>query len=113
MRRMGIVAGSIQKNGRAAYAHLPGLPHALAGKASQQNGETSVLMNGATLFSGGEGVGIGMRTAGISHLWGIEYDDKIANVARGNGLHTITTDILECDPADLDRPDLLHAAKGD
>jgi site-specific DNA-cytosine methylase len=32
----------------------------------------------ATLFSGGEGVGCGARAAGLTHLWGIEYDNDIA-----------------------------------
>lgn len=39
----------------------------------------------ATLFSGGEGVGVGAKAAGLDHLWGIEYDDAIASVARANG----------------------------
>lgn len=67
-------------------------------------------MNGATLFSGFEGVGVGMKAAGVRHLYGIEYDNAIADVARKNGFHTITADILECNPADFERPDILHAS---
>jgi site-specific DNA-cytosine methylase len=40
----------------------------------------------STLFSGGEGVGTGARMAGLNHLWGIEYDNDIAQVARGQRL---------------------------
>ena len=68
------------------------------------------MTTGATLFSGGELVGVGMRNAGIVHLWGIEIDDDIASVARMNGFHTITADVLDMDPATLERPDVLHAS---
>ena len=64
----------------------------------------------ATLFSGGELVGIGARTAGLTHLWGIEYDNDIANVARTNGFHVITADVMTMDPATLEVPDVLHAS---
>lgn len=64
----------------------------------------------ATLFSGGEGVGVGAGTAGLTHLWGIEYDDDIANVARDNGFHVITADVMSVDPATLETPDVLHAS---
>lgn len=67
-------------------------------------------MKTATLFSGGEGVGVGLCAAGHDHVWGIEYDDKIADVARANGFHVVTADILDCDPGDFDRPDWLHAS---
>lgn len=64
----------------------------------------------ATLFSGGEGVGVGARQAGLSHLWGIEYDDKIAQVARLNGFNTITADVMTVNPHTLEIPDVLHAS---
>lgn len=64
----------------------------------------------STMFSGGEGVGVGARMAVLTHLWGIEYDDKIAQVARDNGFNTITADVLEVDPHTLERPDVLHAS---
>lgn len=51
-----------------------------------------------------------MRAAGIEHAWGIEKEDDIAAVARMNGLNTITADILDCDPADFERVDFLHAS---
>lgn len=67
-------------------------------------------MKSATLFSGGEGAGLGMVAAGFEHAWGVEYDDKIAQVARDNGFNVLTADILQCDPNDFDRVDWLHAS---
>lgn len=64
----------------------------------------------ATLFSGGEGVGLGARAAGLRHLWGIEVDDRIAAVARHNGFHVITADVRDVDPFSLEGPDVLHAS---
>lgn len=63
-----------------------------------------------TLFSGGEGVGVGAREAGLVHVDGFEYDDKIAQVARDNGFNTITADVLDIDPHTLQRTDVLHAS---
>lgn len=64
----------------------------------------------ATLFSGGELAGVGMRNAGLVHRWGIELDDAIATVARLNGFNIITADILDIDPAALEPVDALHAS---
>ena len=64
----------------------------------------------ATLLSGGEGVGVGAKAAGLSHLWGIEINDAIAGVARNNGFNIFTGDILEIDPQMLEVPDVLHAS---
>lgn len=64
----------------------------------------------ATLFSGGELVGVGARQAGIDHLWGIEIDPDIAQVARDNGFHTITADVRAFFPNPRRRPDILHAS---
>lgn len=64
----------------------------------------------ATLFSGGEGVGVGARMAGLAHLWGIEYDAAIADVARANGFHTITADVTQVNWSTLPAPDILHAS---
>lgn len=62
----------------------------------------------ATLLSGGEGVGVGARAAGLSHLWGFEIEDDVAQVARDNGFNVITGNVLEVDPATLEVPDVLH-----
>lgn len=67
-------------------------------------------MKAATLFSGFDGVGIGMQAAGLSHAWGIEYDDQIASVARLNGFNTHTLNILDADPALFEPVDVLHAS---
>jgi len=64
----------------------------------------------ATLFSGGELYGVGARNAGLTHLWGIEYKDDIAAVARLNGFNVLTSDVMTIDPTTLESPDLLHAS---
>lgn len=64
----------------------------------------------ATLLSGGECVGIGARAAGLTHLWGFEIEDAIAQVARDNGFNVITADVMELDPIALEVPDVLHAS---
>ena len=69
-----------------------------------------MLATGATLFSGFGGVEIGMVAAGITPLWGIEYDHAIAAVARDNGHPVTTANILEVDPADFPAVDVLHAS---
>lgn len=67
-------------------------------------------MKGFTLFSGGGGVDLAMQSLGVDVIGGIEYDDKIASVARANGLHTTTAGILETNPAKFDAMDWLHAS---
>src|SRR5690348_486471 len=64
----------------------------------------------ATLFSGGNGVGVGARAAGIDHLWSIEFDPRVAAVAEQNGFHTICASVMEVDPSTLEVPDILHAS---
>ena len=67
-------------------------------------------MNIATLFSGGEGVSVGGKKAGLQHLWGLDDDDAIAQVARNNGFHIITADVTTANPARFEQPDILHAS---
>lgn len=64
----------------------------------------------ATLFSGGEGVGIGARAAGYRHLWGIEFKPEVVAVAEMNGFHSIVADVRDVDPRMLEHPDVLHAS---
>lgn len=65
----------------------------------------------ATLFSGGEGWGIGAMAAGLRPLWGIENDADIADCANQNlGCHVHVADILDVDPHTLERPEFLHAS---
>ena len=67
-------------------------------------------LTGRSLFSGGEGVGLGMKAAGIRILPGIEYDKEIAEVAKNNGFETIVEDILDINPWTLEFSDILHAS---
>lgn len=67
-------------------------------------------MTGATLFTGFGGADLGMRDAGLEMLWGIEYDDAIAAVARENGLSVTTGDVTKVNPGDYDAIDCLHAS---
>lgn len=64
----------------------------------------------ATLFGGGEGVGVGARSVGVEHAWGVEYDADIAAVAERNGFRTIVADVRDVSFPSLPRPDILHAS---
>lgn len=64
----------------------------------------------ATMFSGGCIADVGIQAAGYQHLWGIEYDDAIASVARLNGFDVITANVLDVDPHKLETPYYLHAS---
>jgi len=63
-----------------------------------------------TLFSGFEGFGVGAHAAGYTHLWGVEFNPKLAAVAETNGFHTLVDDVRAVDYASLPRPDHLHAS---
>lgn len=67
-------------------------------------------MKGATLFTGGGGVDLGMQAAGIETVWGIECDAHIAEVARRNGVPATVADILEARHSDFSSVDYLHAS---
>lgn len=64
----------------------------------------------ASLFSGFEGVGVGAQAAGYVHLWGVEFNSKIAAVAEMNGFRSIVADVRAVDYTTLERPDHLHAS---
>ena len=64
----------------------------------------------ATLFTGGGLFDVGARAAGYTHLWGVERDAEIADVARANGFAVTVADVLDCDPHDFAIPTLLHAS---
>lgn len=68
------------------------------------------MTTGATLFTGGGGVDIGMRMAGVESVFGIEYRDDIAEVARANGVTVTVGNILEIDPRTVTHVDVLHAS---
>jgi site-specific DNA-cytosine methylase len=67
-------------------------------------------MRFGTLFSGGEGVGVGLTAAGLHHAWGVEYDADIAAVAAANGFPLIVEDVRKVDYAALPQVDWLHAS---
>jgi len=64
----------------------------------------------ASLFTGGGLFDMGAIAAGYAPIWGIEWDDKIAAVARSNGLNVSTADVTKVDFSLLERPDHLHAS---
>lgn len=64
-----------------------------------------------TLFTGAGGADIGAMQAGLVPAWGIEYDADIADAARLNlGDHIKTMNVLDANPANFDRVDVLHAS---
>lgn len=65
-----------------------------------------------TLFSGGDGAGVGLSAAGYDHLGGVEYDPQIAAVAATNGHPLTVADIRTVDPLDYAHgaPTWLHAS---
>lgn len=67
-------------------------------------------MIGGTYFSGGEGVGVAMRAAGIEHAFGVEFNPLIAETARANGFNVLTANVCDVDPAALPYVDLFHAS---
>jgi len=68
-------------------------------------------MNFATMFSGFGGADVGLMAAGMTPLWGVEYDAAIADVYRRNiGDHIIVADVRTVDYAALPAVDWLHAS---
>lgn len=68
-------------------------------------------MKFASSFTGFDGVGIGAQAEGCDLLWGVEIDAAIADIANRNlGDHVKVADILDCNPADFERPDIFHAS---
>lgn len=64
-----------------------------------------------TLFTGAGGADIGAMNAGLTPIWGVEYDPDIAAVARQNlGHDVICADVMNINPHDLPRPNVLHAS---
>ncbi len=68
------------------------------------------MKTSASIFTGGGLWDIGARQAGYDIIWGIEYDDKIAQVARDNGLPVISANVKDCNPADFITPNHIHAS---
>lgn len=53
----------------------------------------------ASIFSGGDLVGVGAEDAGYTTIWGVEYIPEIAQVARVNGHNVITASIFDFEPS--------------
>jgi DNA (cytosine-5)-methyltransferase 1 len=69
-----------------------------------------VMTTFASIFSGGEGAGVGARSAGLEHIWGIEIDPQIASIARANRFNVYINDV-RLGPDGIDEiPDVLHAS---
>lgn len=68
------------------------------------------MAKAATIFTGFDGAGIGIKAAGFELAWGLELDDAIAQVARDNGHNVITGDILQADPHNFQPVDAIHAS---
>jgi DNA (cytosine-5)-methyltransferase 1 len=64
----------------------------------------------ASFFTGGALFDIGAKQAGYDPIWGVEWDDKIASIARLNGFNVITADVIKLDLSQFDRPDHFHAS---
>ena len=62
----------------------------------------------ASLFTGGNGAGLGAKQAGLTDLWGVEHDDALANGARANGFDVLTADVCDVDYSSLQSPFWLH-----
>lgn len=65
----------------------------------------------ASMLTGGDGWGVGLRQAGYECVWGVEMVPEIAEVATINGAHgVIVARVQEVDYRRLPRPDLLVAS---
>lgn len=68
------------------------------------------MLTCGSLFTGGGGADTGLALAGYRPVFGIEYDDAIASVARANGHHVITSGVEDVDYRTMPRVDLLWAS---
>jgi DNA (cytosine-5)-methyltransferase 1 len=69
-----------------------------------------VNLTSADLFSGAGGVAQGMKQAGFTHAWGLEFDSAIAEIYRANHGQVYVQNILDADPMKFEKVDLLHAS---
>lgn len=61
----------------------------------------------ATLFTGINGSGVGMRNAGLKSLWGVDHDARAVAIARLNGFEVEEADVGKVAWAALEIPDVL------
>lgn len=74
-------------------------------------GKDKPIKTFATIFSGFGGADIGLIQAGLTPVYAIEYDKKIAEVYRMNfGDHILAKDANDVDWSTLPSPDWLHAS---
>ena len=64
----------------------------------------------ADLYSGCGGVAQGMKQAGFTHAWGLEFDPAIAEIYQANHGQVYVQNILDADPFKFEKVDLLHAS---
>lgn len=64
----------------------------------------------ASLCTGGGGVEIGARAAGLTPLWGLELEAEIAAVARANRIAVTVGNVTTTNPRDFEPADVLHAS---
>lgn len=65
-------------------------------------------MKFASLFTGGDLAGEGARMAGLTPIWGVEYDTDIAANAELNGTSITVSKVEDVDFSALESPDWLH-----
>lgn len=64
-----------------------------------------------SLFSCGDGCGVGAKLAGFNLAWGLELRRDVAEVGNANlGNHIRVGNILDANPYDFDYVDVLHAS---
>lgn len=64
------------------------------------------------MFAGGDLFGIGAKEAGYEEIWGIEWDDRIAAVARQNGFPVITGDVTAMLPQGTKKMKIMNDETG-
>ena len=63
----------------------------------------------ADLFSGIGGIAQGMKQAGFTHAWGLEFEDPLAEIYKANHGQVFVQNILEANPMKFEKVDVLHA----
>ena len=64
----------------------------------------------ADLFSGVGGIAQGMKQAGFTHVWGLEFEDPLAEIYMANHGQVYVQNILDANPMKFEKIDLLHAS---
>jgi len=72
--------------------------------------QMSKTISFASLFSGIGGADLGLRSAGLEHAWGLEYDAPLAELYTNNIGRCFVQNILDANPIKFDKVDWLHAS---